>query len=668
MPGLDDLPLDVLEKMLADKEKGVMTPVQAIHSNESSGASDSAAIVNPASGARGSMQVMPKTAKDPGYGLKPSNGTPEDDARLGREYFGKMMDTFKDPKIAAVAYNWGPGNAQNWVKNGSKLDDLPLETLEYLDKFNDKAGLYSQPDGAQKAQVDLSSLPKGYKPLTGFMAGVGNFATGATRAIVHGLARAGEAVAPESDFTKMANEALPQMDARMLANKEAYENQRAFEGKEGQTDWGRVAGEIAPALAMPMARTGSLIGGATQAGLSGAILGAAGTQPGQDIGEQAGIGALTGGLTAPLVGMTGKLIRGVVPRPAAQQLIDQGVTDLTPGQLVGGPVRRMEEKAKSVPGMGDAIISGEQAGIRQMNRSFYQQVLDPIGGTAPEVVGREGVAAVKKQITDAYDAVLPSITWRTDRQFVQDFTPISRLIGRLPDREQAAVRNILDDNLFARQQGGQWNGVEINKADSGIGKEIQKFARSQAPVDNDVANVLRQIQTTIRDTMVRQNPQQARQLSAIRSSFSRYAVLRNASKRVTDPENPIAAGQFQQAVRQEAGGQGRDAFQTGTARMQGLSDPSVAVLGSKYPDSGTAGRIWLGAGLMGGAATIAPPVAMAMAGLTALYGTRVGRRMMMTTLARRPDSVRLLGGQFQQQAGRIGTGAAAAGAFDDEEQ
>src|ERR1700685_4348088 len=83
----------------------------AIHQNESSGAPDAAAgIVNPASGARGSMQVLPSTAASAGFGVKPSNNTPTDDARAGRDYMTALTQRYGDAETAAIAYNWGPGN------------------------------------------------------------------------------------------------------------------------------------------------------------------------------------------------------------------------------------------------------------------------------------------------------------------------------------------------------------------------------------------------------------------------------------------------------------------------------------------------------------------------------------------------------------------------------
>ncbi len=57
------------------------------------------------------MQVMPATARDPGFGLRPAN--PNDAAdmnRLGREYRAKMEQRYGgDYSKMWAAYNAGPG-------------------------------------------------------------------------------------------------------------------------------------------------------------------------------------------------------------------------------------------------------------------------------------------------------------------------------------------------------------------------------------------------------------------------------------------------------------------------------------------------------------------------------------------------------------------------------
>jgi hypothetical protein len=122
-------------------------------------------------GAQGIMQVMPGTQRDPGFGVRPSNGTPEDDARVGRDYLAALMNKYgNDPAKAWAAYNWGPGNLDNHLKaNGGRLvvDKLPQETQAYvrgnLAALGGSGGVQQQPrehDMAKLlARVDQLNLP-----------------------------------------------------------------------------------------------------------------------------------------------------------------------------------------------------------------------------------------------------------------------------------------------------------------------------------------------------------------------------------------------------------------------------------------------------------------------------------------------------------------------------
>jgi len=92
-------------------------------------------------GAMGEMQVMPGTARDPGFGITPARAGDLDDlARVGKEYFAKMMQRYGDPKLAAVAYNWGPGNTDKWLMAGADPSRLPDETRNYIKGF-DQGGI-----------------------------------------------------------------------------------------------------------------------------------------------------------------------------------------------------------------------------------------------------------------------------------------------------------------------------------------------------------------------------------------------------------------------------------------------------------------------------------------------------------------------------------------------
>lgn len=86
-------------------------------------------------GARGLMQVMPATARDPGFGIRPSDGSPRDDVRVGREYRAAMQRRYGgDLAKMWAAYNWGPGNVDRAIERygANWLQAAPAETRNYV--------------------------------------------------------------------------------------------------------------------------------------------------------------------------------------------------------------------------------------------------------------------------------------------------------------------------------------------------------------------------------------------------------------------------------------------------------------------------------------------------------------------------------------------------------
>lgn len=70
-------------------------------------------------GAEGLMQVMPATQENPGFGIRPSDGTKADTVRVGREYWAMLVERYKgNIEAAAIGYNAGPGNADKWIAAG----------------------------------------------------------------------------------------------------------------------------------------------------------------------------------------------------------------------------------------------------------------------------------------------------------------------------------------------------------------------------------------------------------------------------------------------------------------------------------------------------------------------------------------------------------------------
>lgn len=100
---------------------------------------DKGGLLTSPKGAQGITQLLPATAKDPGYGITPAKDTSEAEyKRVGRDYLSALVTEFNgDYEKALAAYNYGVGNVKKAItKNGDAWKDkLPAETKDYLGKI-----------------------------------------------------------------------------------------------------------------------------------------------------------------------------------------------------------------------------------------------------------------------------------------------------------------------------------------------------------------------------------------------------------------------------------------------------------------------------------------------------------------------------------------------------
>jgi soluble lytic murein transglycosylase-like protein len=114
----------------------VMTRITAEKESGNRDRNEQGRVITSSKGAQGRMQVMPGTARNPGYGQKPAGKGDEALAESGNNYLSAMMRRYDgDPAKAWAAYNCGPGcvnrhiakYGENWRR------ELPSETKNYLD-------------------------------------------------------------------------------------------------------------------------------------------------------------------------------------------------------------------------------------------------------------------------------------------------------------------------------------------------------------------------------------------------------------------------------------------------------------------------------------------------------------------------------------------------------
>lgn len=112
-------------------------------------------LITSPKGAEARMQTLRSTQRDPGFGVVPArDSSVEEKNRVGEDYFKAMLDKFQDPKIAAMAYNWGPGNVQKWLESDRKMP-IPQETVKYASHFS-KGGIAHFAKGSMDEPIKAS--------------------------------------------------------------------------------------------------------------------------------------------------------------------------------------------------------------------------------------------------------------------------------------------------------------------------------------------------------------------------------------------------------------------------------------------------------------------------------------------------------------------------------
>ncbi|MBV9829669.1 MAG: lytic transglycosylase domain-containing protein [Alphaproteobacteria bacterium] len=82
-------------------------------------------------GPQGPMQVSAKAALDVGGG---DRFDPQQNRLLGRAYLAQMFRRYGNWADAIAAYNWGPGNMDQWITGGRNVDRLPIGVVRYTNR------------------------------------------------------------------------------------------------------------------------------------------------------------------------------------------------------------------------------------------------------------------------------------------------------------------------------------------------------------------------------------------------------------------------------------------------------------------------------------------------------------------------------------------------------
>jgi hypothetical protein len=491
--------------------------------------------------------------------------------------------------------------------------------------------------------VDVSTLrPQRDTKFDRFLTGLGDYWYGGLQLLANTLPR-GVASAVPGLTPEQTRERVAQREA-------AFRDARVRQGlSPNGFDPYRLAGEITatlPLMAVPGAQT--LLGAALQGAAIGAGLGAIrpidaeGDEYHRRLMDNLRFGAMAGGFGGAASNLVG---RALAPRidPKVQRLHEAGV-ELTPGQVIGGTARKIEDQLASYP-LG--IDAARRRGIESFNRAVADEVLAPLGKRAPRdvPVGRELLQRVEQAVDSAYDDALSRIPpLRPDTAFKNELQAALAQRFQTSDaleRFRNAIQRDVGERLAARQKLGTIDGETIQSIMSNLKDLSRRYQGNPDDALRELAPAFNAVREVFSGLVERQAPAAAPRLQAANAAYARFVRMQTAAGMQGATDGVFSPAHFSYAVRQADPSLRHSAYARGNALMQDLSDAARAVLPQTVPDSGTAGRALAGLIVSGGASgwLNSPTPLAAFLASQALYSRPINQAIVNTMLATRPPAI-----------------------------
>lgn len=379
--------------------------------------------------------------------------------------------------------------------------------------------------------------------------------------------------------------------------------------RTGYQTLGNIAGTL-PTAALPG-------GPALQGAVSGALL--SDGHNAREVLTDTGIAALGGKAGHMLLKGASYLAKPAVTK-AGQALYDAGIPQ-TLGQLVKGGqgigskiVYGLEAGARKLPFIKSIVNNAEDRGVL----ANYHAVIGRTGVTVPDNIapGHETTAYVGDQLSKKYEALLPRLNVAADDKLNSGLAKVGADLKAIaPADTYNQFTNILRHAGLEGKADGI-NGQSFQQADRVLRAQAEKFGKSLDPNQQEMGAAFDAVRQQLRGMLVRQNPGQATELSALNRNWRELAIARKAAGDPNKGTGVFTPARYATAAK-------------GSRSNQQLTSAADQILPNRSPDSGTTEGVAIGHLLLGGAAggaahTLSPAAAIPAA--ASLFYTKTGQK------------------------------------------
>jgi hypothetical protein len=381
-------------------------------------------------------------------------------------------------------------------------------------------------------------------------------------------------------------------------------------------------------------------------------------------------GMMAGGAVGKAAGVLGDVVGPSVKAlqkpvsPAVRDLASKGVV-MTPGQRGGKLASSIEQRATSIPLVGDQIKRARGKATEQWNRSELNDAIKDAGGTAIPAgrTGRDAIAHTESEMGKSYTRVLSKMSADLNSAdpsgmtFHQFLNQTKTLASQGLEPQTAKIVNDLIDNKVIMKFGsnGKATGERVKEIQETLRTEIDDL-KSGNYQERKAAQALKQVSADMKAMLKRENPKLAQELDGIDRGYAKFKASSKASLYSTKNSGTYTPAQKLRAIRARDKSKDKQRFASGTAHGEKEAEAVESVIGNTEPDSGSAGRIATMEAILGGAGVAAhhPLGAAAVMGGPAMYSQPVLKALQNRALKK--------GGPYQPVGAKAPIAGAALGA------
>jgi len=350
-----------------------------------------------------------------------------------------------------------------------------------------------------------------------------------------------------------------------------------------------------------------------------------------DIVDRAKSAGVSGGITAVASPVAGAVLPKV--SEAAKKLMKKG-TQLTPGQatqgtVVGDTLKKLEETVSSLPLIGTE--KALQRSTQTFNRSVINDVLKKINKQLPSVVDDAGLY-LDRQVRNALDRSVKNLK-------VNDINKLKAKIDNTLNNSLLKPSEIKDINirlnklLYGKATDNQLTGKSLQKADSWLRRQINRYKTSGDAVQREMGDVYDEVYRALDDTLQTDNSAGLiKSYNNAKSAYGDLLVISKAGTASANQGNIFTPAQLRQAGKAADKSSGKTKTFRGESKMQDMAELGQNMIGQTLSDSGTTARTLTAGGILGGGAVVDPVSALSTTGVLSAYQNPATQRLLLELL------------------------------------